>query len=266
MRYSKRRQLTPLALSLSLALLIACGGLGVNLFSIEDDKQLGSELDGQIETSPQEYPILSESNYPEAYAYLRAIRDEILDSGQVDHESDFDWEIHIIEDDTVLNAFAAPGGYLYFYTGLIKYLESEDHFAGVLAHEIAHAAHRHSTDALTREYGTSILLDILLGENADFIAVDIARGLGSLAFSRSAESDSDEQSVIYLAETQYACNGAAGFFEKLLEEGAGSPPEFLSTHPNPDNRVSAINQKAQEIDCDTTPSGNNYEAFKQLLP
>lgn len=240
--------------------------LGLNLFSVEDDKDLGAQVDAEIESNPSEYPIAEESDFPDAYAYLRGIRDEILDSGRVNHANDFDWEIHIIEDDGVLNAFCTPGGYIYFYTGLMKYLDTEDALAGVMGHEIAHAAERHVTESLTDQFGTDLLLEAAFGNNLEIVQ-EIAGGLSGLAFSRAHESDADEHSVIYLAETRYQCNGVALFFEKLINEGdASSPPEFLSTHPNPDNRVEAINAKAQDLGCSTTPSGRDYDAFKALLP
>jgi predicted Zn-dependent protease len=244
--------------------LTSCGG--INLFTVEDDKALGAQLAAQIESDPASYPVLSESEYPAAYAYLRGIRDQILASGEVNHRDEFVWDVQIIEDDNVLNAFAAPGGYLYFYTGLIKFLDTEDDFAGVLGHEIAHAAERHTTDALTRQYGVSILLQVALGNDLALLG-DIAQVLGELAFSRAAESEADEFSVRYLDSTEYQCNGAAGFFQKLIdEEQTNGPPEFLSTHPSPENRVEDINGHATELACDITPSGNDYQAFKDMLP
>lgn len=239
---------------------------GFNLFSVSDDKQLGGQVSQEIADDPGQYPLLSERAYPDAYAYLQDIRDEILESGEVEHADDFDWEVRLIQDDSVLNAFAVPGGYLYFYTGLIKYLDTEDALAGVMGHEMAHAARRHSTESLTEQYGLSLLLEAALGDRLDIVQ-NIAAGLATLAFSRDNESEADEFSVIYLAHTRYQCNGAALFFEKLLAEGqGGGPPEFLSTHPNPDNRVEAINNKAADEGCSTTPSGRDYDAFKEMLP
>ncbi len=254
-------------LSLSLTSIDFTGGCGgINLFSIEDDKNLGSQVDQEIQADPANYPILDESQYPEAYAYLRGIRDQILNSGKVAHRDDFEWQVRIVRDDNVLNAFATPGGYLYFYTGLIKFLDIEDQFSGVAGHEIAHAAERHTTEALTEQYGIELLLQAALGNNLEIVQ-EIAQGLAGLSFSRGDESEADEFSVIYLSMTQYQCNGAAGFFEKLIEEGsADSPPEFLSTHPSPVNRIEAIHQKSEELGCDTTPSGRDYQSFKNLLP
>ena len=97
---------------------------------------------------------------------------------------------------------------------------------------------------------------MILGEDASQLenAVGQIAGTGAvLAFSRGAESEADEFSVEYLATTRYACNGAASFFQKLIDGGqGGGTPEFLSTHPNPDNRVADINAKATSLSCSTS--------------
>src|SRR5699024_7574846 len=114
-----------------------------NIFSVDDDKQLGLQVKEEIANNPTEFPILSEEEYPEAYEYLNGIVDRILSSEDIGYRDEFAWEVYIIDKD-VLNAFAVPGGYIYVYTGLIKYLDKEDDLAGVLAHEIAHVDQRHS--------------------------------------------------------------------------------------------------------------------------
>ena len=229
-------------------------GGGINLFSIEDDKQLGAQVAAEIASDPATYPILSESQYPAAYGHIRRITDNVLNSGKVRYRNDFVWEVKIIRDDNTLNAFCTPGGYMYVYTGLIKYLENEAQLAGVMGHEIAHADLRHSTENLTKQYGLSVLVGVLLGENQGLLT-DIAQSLTSLSFSRAAEREADDWSVIYLYETAYQANGAAGFFEKIEAQGGANPPEFLSTHPNPDNRIENINAKYQEL------GGKGGEAF-----
>jgi predicted Zn-dependent protease len=196
---------------------------------------------------------------------------DILASDEVAYREEFAWEVKIIQNDDVLNAFATPGGYIYVYTGLIKYLDNEDDLAGVLGHEIAHADLRHTSRQLQRQYGISILLSVALGQDAgtlEQIVAQIAGGLAGLRFSREFEEEADSRSVDYLADTDYACNSAASFFQKLLQEGeSNNPPEFLSTHPSPDNRVADINAKAQEINCDTTPlDPASFDSFKASLP
>ena len=215
------------------------GGGGFNLFSLNDDIQFGAQVAAEIESDPETYPILDSAQYVEAYAHIYRIRDSILNSGNVVHKDDFLWQIRIIEDDSMLNAFCTPGGYIYVYTGLIKFLDAENELAGVMGHEIAHADERHSTEALTKAYGLDVLFAILLGDNNALSQV--AQGLLNLSYSRNNETESDQRSVEYLYPTAYDARGAAKFFEKMLAGGGSTVPQFLSTHPNPENRVEAIN-------------------------
>ena len=156
---------------LSTTLFFSCNkDEGINIFSIQDDKDLGMQTAAQIAADPAQFPILDPVANAAAYNYLYAMRDEILASGQVTHKNDFNWELHIIKDDTTQNAFCTPGGYIYIYTGLIKYLDNASSLAGVMGHEMAHADKRHSTEAMTKQYGISTLLTVLLGENPGLLA------------------------------------------------------------------------------------------------
>ncbi|MGB3778416.1 MAG: M48 family metalloprotease [Tunicatimonas sp.] len=256
---------------LGLAGLSACGDSNDPLFiGINQQKELGRQFDSTIVASPAEYPILSETEYPEANAYIQGIFNEILKSDAIDHRDEFNWKIRIIDNDSVLNAFATPGGYAYVYTGLIKYLDQEDDLAGVLGHEIAHAAEEHSARNMERAYGAEVLLSILVGENSSEltrIVTNSATGLLSLSYGRGLETEADEKSVAYLADTKYNCAGASSFFEKLEAEGGPRQPQFLSTHPNPGNRVENITQTAAGIGCSTQPlNPASYEDFKRMLP
>ncbi len=164
----------------------------------------------------------------------------------------------------MLNAFATPGGYIYVYTGLIKFLDSEDQLAGVMGHEIAHSARRHSTSQMTKVYGVAALSSVITGNANPSMLEQVAISLIQLKFSRNHETDADTHSVIYLCDSGYNAAGAAGFFKKM--EGQPTPPAFLSTHPNPGDRVRKIEEKAEELGCGP---GNTYqeryERMKRLL-
>jgi len=239
------------------------------LFSTENDVQLGQQVKAELAADPNT-KILSPSAYPEVYNFLYHVRDGILNSGKIAYKEEFAWEVYVIDDDSTLNAFATPGGYIYVYTGLIKYLDNADDLAGVMGHEMAHADLRHTVRNLQKSYGVQVLLAVALGQNPSAlaeIAAQIAGGLAGLKFSREYETEADEHSVDYLSQTEYACNGAAHFFEKLTAAGnSGQPPEFLSTHPNPDNRIQNINSKAQDAGCDTSLATNTgYDEVKASL-
>jgi predicted Zn-dependent protease len=157
---------------------------------------------------------------------------------------------------------------MYFYTGIIHFLENEAEFAGVMAHEMAHCDRRHSTDNLTKQYGISIMLGILLGNNPGQlaeIAAGLASGLTILAFSRENEYEADQYAVKYMSGTDYDPRELAGFFEKL--EGHPTPPTFLSTHPSPDDRIERIYDNWR---FEGSKTGEHfeirYQSFKNSLP
>lgn len=240
----------------------------INIFSLQDDIAFGGQMRDEIHSNPADYPLLSETQYALAYQHIYRIRDSILESGDLKYADMFDWKVDIIHDDSVLNAFCAPGGYICVYTGIIKFLDNEAEFAGVLGHEMAHADRRHSTDQLTKAYGIQLLLGIVLGNNQSQlaqIAADLAAGVATLAFSRDAEYEADEYSVKYLYNTAYDARGVGGFFQKM--DGSPQPPEFLSTHPHPDNRYDKIIETWELLGGKVGDDfADSYNQFKNTLP
>lgn len=240
----------------------------INVFSVDDDITLGQQADAEIAANPQEYPILDSATHTEAYAHLYRVRNNILAGGKVFYAQRFQWRCRIIQNDSVVNAFCVPGGNMYYYTGLIKLLDNEAQFAGVMGHEMAHADRRHSTDQLTKAYGIQILLGILLGNNAstlEQIIADLAGGLGTLAFSRSNEYEADEYAVKFLYPTEYDAPSLGDFFTKL--EGQSHPPTFLNTHPSPEDRLEKINEHFQSLGGEHGGTfADRYQQFKASLP
>jgi beta-barrel assembly-enhancing protease len=240
----------------------------INIFSVNDDIALGQQADQQIRSDPNAYPVLDSAQNPEAYQHLYRVRNAILASGKLTYADRFAWRCTIIVNDTVQNAFCLPGGYMYVYTGIIKLLDDEAQFAGVMGHEMAHADRRHSTDQLTVNYGIDLLLGIITGSNTGQlvqIVADLAAGLGTLAFSRLDENEADKYAVQYLYVTDYDAASLGGFFTKV--ESEPQPPVFLSTHPSPENRLQNIQDEFTSlggVHGQTFP--DRYAQFKALLP
>lgn len=234
----------------------------LDVFTYQDDIKLGQQVKDEIAKEPTKYPILDENQNKEIYAYIRSLRDIVLNTNQLTYKDKFSWEVKIIKDDKTLNAFATPGGFIYVYTGLIKYLDSEDQLLGVLGHEIAHADRRHSTKQLTKNLGVTILLNAALGDKQS--VQQIVGAVVGLQFSRTNEAEADEFSVKYLCGTPYNAGGAAGFFKKMQD--APSMPEFLSTHPSPKNRVKDIESLKTTMACGGTRTNQEkYTLMKKLL-
>lgn len=245
----------------------SCGGEGiVSYVSTDLDKMIGEQVKEQINGNPEQYKILDEENYPEVYERLNHIKSQILNAPELKHKDDFAWELKVINDTSVLNAFCVPGGYIYIYTGLIKYLDSEDQLAGVMGHEIAHADLRHSTRQLIQSYGLSFLIKFIIGYDGGGL-INVAANLAGLKFSRSHESEADKQSVLYLYHTDYDARGVKGFFEKLEKENMNPQiSEFLSTHPEPDNRIQKIDDEFKLLGSkEGKKYRKEYEDLKKLL-
>ncbi len=246
------------------------------LFPIENDLELGNQVSQQVDSAYRAKGQLLDRNSRDpkiraAYAHLDKIVARLLESGQVSYRDEFPWDVKIINDREVQNAFATPGGHIYVFTGLIKFLDSEDQLAGVLGHEIAHADQRHSIKQLQKQYGISFISRLVLGENAGQLERIIGGAAGQylgLKFSRDYEREADDYSVLYLGATEYyACDGAAGFFQKMQTlQNNGQIPEFFSTHPAPANRIQEIQNQARQRGCKTaTASNTGYQEFKRNL-
>lgn len=249
MKISKRKIYS---VTLLLVFLVACG-TGINLFTDQDEVHIGEQFDKEIRQNP-EFKIYSGDPAVKNYLETR-IFDHILQSPEVQKENVYTYQLEVVEDDSTLNAFAVPGGYVYLYTGLIKYLDSEAALAGVVAHEIAHVERRHATQRITNAYGLQLLASIALGNNPSQVSVMVANlfsGLTLLANSRSAEDEADEYAVKYLSSSRYYPGGVKFFFEKLRDDGkvssgGGGIATFLSTHPDPIDRINTTERRLREI-------------------
>jgi len=257
--------------ALILTIVAACKkDTGLNMFTVDQDIEFGQALDDTIVKDPAHYPILDRDKYPLAYEHIERIRNNILASGELKYAERFDWQVTII-DDTILNAFAAPGGFMYFYTGIIKFLDNEAQFAGVMAHEMAHCDRRHATKNMTKMYGFSVMMGMLVGNNPGQlaqIAAGMAQGLTSLAFSRENEYEADEYAVRFLNGTDYHPPALGGFFEKLEGKKTKSyTPTFLMTHPSPEDRLEKINETWVKLGSKQGQLfEERYQEFKNSLP
>lgn len=251
-----------------IAIVSACGlinkenkGQGFNLYSIQDDKDLGLQVSQEIDSNPKEYPLLDSASNVQVYQMIYRVRDKILNSGAVTHKDDFKWRLRIINDDSTLNAFCTPGGYIYIYTGILKFLDNESQLAGVMGHEIAHADKRHSTRQMTKMFGVQVLVDVLAGDKA--LLKDVTKAIIGLKYSRDHETEADQYSVEYLCPTDYDAAGGGGFFQKIEEMGSARQPEFLSTHPDPGKRIEHFNSAKVNLGC--SGSNNNTSEYKRIV-
>jgi beta-barrel assembly-enhancing protease len=233
---------------LNSAIYVGCSNF--NLFSKQDDIALGQQVAAEIAANPREYPVL---NNPAATQYVQGIINTILQSPNIKNRN-FNYKVTLINDDKTINAFSIPGGPMYVYTGLMKFIDNEATLAGIMAHEITHADERHATERMTTVYGLQILAAVALGQNPGVVA-EIAAGLaGNLAvlkFSRDDEREADEQSFTDLNSIPgkpYYPAAIRYFMIKTLNEQKSRPgalENLLATHPPSQERLDNVDKMAK---------------------
>lgn len=230
---------------LSLLLFISCsidpvtGKRTFNLVSEEQEISMGRKYDPQIS---EMYGVYAD----------KAIQEYVNNLGQklaaVSHRPNLKYEIKVM-DSPVVNAFAVPGGYVYITRGIMAYLNNEAALAGVIGHEIGHVAARHSAEQMSKAQLVQIGLGVgsVLSETIARYAGVAQQGLGLLflSFGRDDEREADMLGVEYATKLGYDTHQMAAFFKVLDQMGKDSGqslPDFLSTHPNPAERVGNVNK------------------------
>ncbi len=183
----------------------------------------------------------------------RATEQYFQDQSQGDYLADYQWEFNLIEDDDLVNAWCMPGGKVAFYTGIMPICKDETGVAVVMGHEIAHAIANHGSERMSQQYaastGLSIASKLLTGKSEATIssklimqAAGAGTSLGILAFSRKHESEADKLGLYFMAMAGYNPQEAPKFWERMSFNSSGkAPPEFMSTHPSHDTRISDLN-------------------------
>jgi predicted Zn-dependent protease len=153
------------------------------------------------------------------------------------------WEFVLFDSDQK-NAFVLPGGQVGFYRGLYEISDRDDYMATVLGHEVGHVTGRHAAERYSREAATQTALQVA-GTQLNSQVAMAALGLGaqvglSLPFSREQEAEADIIGLQYMQRAGYDPRLSIPFWQRMQESGGSRPPEFLSTHPDPDNRIARL--------------------------
>lgn len=243
------------ARSFSVILLVLCAAVftdcGANIFSTKQEVKMGGEFAAAIENQTKMY------DDPEWNEYVNGIGQRIA---AICDRRDISYTFKIIDNDSTVNAFAVPGGFIYIYTGLLLEAENEAELAGVLAHEVGHVVGKHSVKQLTKVLGFQFLIAVALGQNPgqlEKVASDFFAGGLILNYGRQNEFESDYYGVTYIYALNYDPSGFKTFLQKLKVMGgdarkSGFLTEMMSTHPPPDKRI----EKVQEV-IDTLPAKEN---------
>ncbi|MBW3565900.1 MAG: M48 family metalloprotease [Acidobacteria bacterium] len=239
----KAKLIFPTIIILTLIAPACSSGGGFNLISLEEEWQLGRQLEADIARQ------MTINRDPTVNQYVNRLGQAIVSKTSM---AQLPWNFHVVQSDEI-NAFNIPGGHVYVTTGLINAADQANELAGVMAHEIAHGVERHATEQMSRAYGLNILASIVLGQDPATYQAILAQivGTGALAsFSRDAERQSDDLAVNWMTAAGYHPSGMVSMFETLIQNRRGSPgavDKFFSTHPVTENRIADVNEQISRM-------------------
>jgi predicted Zn-dependent protease len=215
------------------------------LMSESQEIALGAQYDPSVVSTFGIY------DSPELLAFITTKGNEMA---KISHRPNLEFHYKIL-DSPVVNAFAVPGGYVYFTRGILAQFNNEAELIGVLGHEMGHVTARHSASQQTKQQVGSILLAggmLFAPEEFQQFAGYASQGMQLLflKFSRDNEREADRIGVEYSSKIHYDAHKMADFFNVLNdmqgESGQAGVPFFLSTHPDPGDRYNAVNRKSDQ--------------------
>ena len=202
----------------------------------------------------------------QAFAQLKAQKAQTSNAGQRDYvacvtraiiaqlpaEARSGWETAVFADNEP-NAFALPGGKVGVYTGIFNVARNQDQLAGVIAHEIGHVLSRHHDERITRQMGAQAIVGVA-GAAAGNYGQLVSQGGSLLAQtgfllpgSRAQETEADVVGQQLMARAGFDPRGAVSLWQNMIAAGGGRPPQWLSTHPDPQARIGELQKRAADL-------------------
>jgi predicted Zn-dependent protease len=257
------------AAGISLLMIAACtmnpatGQRQLTLMSEAQEIEIGRQ------THPEVLASIGAYDNAEWQAYVQELGSKIAATSE---RPDLNWTFTVL-DDPVVNAMALPGGFVYVNRGILADFNSEAELASVLGHEIGHVTARHSVEQMSRAQLAQLGLGVAAIASEDFrqYAGLASQGLGILflKFSRDDETQADELGLRYMVRDGYDPYQMPKVFQTLDREsqaqGLRATPEWMSTHPDPGNRVAAINARIAGLPPDQRQGTVGHEAYLRRL-
>ncbi len=227
-----------------------------NKYKVQDDVKIGRDASRQVE---QQFPMLNDD---QADRYVEGVGERLVAAIPSEFQQPaFDYKFDVVNARDI-NAFALPGGPMYVNRGMIEAAKNEGEMAGVMAHEISHVALRHATAQQTKVNSPlnqilgigAILGGAVLGGQAGAQAGQIFAAGYFLRYSRDYETQADILGSRIMANAGYDPRDLANIFRTIEQQsGGGRAPEWLSSHPNPGNRLQTITREASLLNVSSNP-------------
>jgi predicted Zn-dependent protease len=241
----------------------ATGSRQLMLVSESQEIAMGRDYDKQVAASIGLYPDTALQRWIQQFGARLAATSE---------RPNLPWTFHVV-DDPVVNAFALPGGFIYVTRGILAHLNSEAELAGVVGHEIGHVTARHSASQMTKQQLAQVGLAVgaiaspQVGRYAGLATQ--ALGVLFLKYSRDNERQADDLGLRYMRRVSYDPREVPHVFEMLTRvsqaQGGGRVPEWLATHPDPENRRGRIEQEIAALPQNFSGVAVNRDAYLRRL-
>lgn len=240
----------------------ATGERQLTLISESQEIAMGRQAEPQVLASFGEYPD------EELQAYVNDLGQELAAASERPH---LPWAFHVL-DDPLVNAFAYPGGYIYFTRGILSHFNSEAELVSVLGHEIGHVTGRHSVEQMSQQQLAQLGLGVAAAASEDFrpYAGYAAAGLQVLflKFSRDDERQSDDLGLRYMTRAGYDPEEMPNVFRTFdrMQDASGQQiPDWQSTHPDPGDRVGRIQAQILELPVELRDGKVEREGYLRRL-
>lgn len=187
---------------------------------------------------------------------VRALEEDLAQKGRT---NPYEFRFHLLADRNTVNAFALPGGQIFITQALFDRLGSEGQLAGVLGHEMGHVIARHGNKRMAQDQlFTGLATAAGIGGGGDINSMrmaQLAKQMVSMNYGRQDEYESDKWGVTICLLAGYDPHAMIGLMEVLAEAGGEGPPEIMSTHPKPANRIEYIKNVIAEVVAEQYPDG-----------
>lgn len=209
--------------------------------------QMGAQAFQQMQ---KQEPV---ADNPDVHRYVQCVADAITAELGGEH-ADTQWEVRVFEDDSA-NAFALPGGKIGVHTGLLDVAKNQHQLAAVIGHEVGHVLSRHGAERVSQQYATGAALQLVgayVGDGSSQASKQVMSllGLGAqvgvlLPYSRLHESEADVIGLELMADAGFDPRESTELWRNMAAQGGEGPPEFLSTHPDPQGRIEELDSRMQ---------------------
>ncbi len=241
----------------------ATGARQLILVSESQEIAMGRDYDKQVAASIGLYPDSAWQQYIQQIGARLAATSE---------RPNLPWTFRVV-DDPVVNAFALPGGFIYVTRGILAHLNSEAELASVVGHEIGHVTARHSVSQMSKQQLAKVGLAVSSIASPEFERyaglASTALGVLFLKYSRDHESQADHLGLRYMSRGNFDPREMPGVFRMLdrvsAAQGGGRIPEWLATHPNPENRRERIEQEVAALPQNFSGTIVNRDSYLQRL-